>query len=289
MNSESIKLLKEAAYYIKKAEFEKQSGIKGKNMAEVWEGAQQVGKVIGEVAQKAGKTIGEGVQRTGKAISEGAKNVWNWLRGGGKTVEAPKSETPRTFYQIPDNELYIPGEISATGNPVFTPEAAIAARHAMDDGYWGFKIKDMYAPVDGYNYGYHYIPHNPGRYPLRSDFDGFFAGANYKRAVDKWMAFNRDRAAHPSRYPFDAKLFEKNITEGVKNHDFPQPRKLSPYQYRSPREQKMLDQTVEQLYPFRVEKPLGIMRDWTERTFTPEYKFDLKTQILTSFEFFVKL
>ena len=36
MNKQSIKLLKQAAYYIRKAEFEKQSAFKGKSMAKAW-------------------------------------------------------------------------------------------------------------------------------------------------------------------------------------------------------------------------------------------------------------
>ena len=81
MNKQSIKLLKQAAYYIKKAEFEKQSGIKGKNMAEAWRGARQVGKTIGEGAQWAGKAISEGASEAAKKSYEYAGKLWNRFRG----------------------------------------------------------------------------------------------------------------------------------------------------------------------------------------------------------------
>lgn len=67
MNSNSIRLIKQAAYYIKKAEFEKQSGIKGKNIAKAWEAGVK------------------GVE----AIGEGAKNIWKWLKSW-RTKKTPE-------------------------------------------------------------------------------------------------------------------------------------------------------------------------------------------------------
>ena len=74
MNKQSIKLLKEAVYYIKKAEFEKQSALKGKSMSKAW-----------EAGVKGVKSLGEGV-----------KKGWNWLWGSGKPVEAPQTVRPQT-------------------------------------------------------------------------------------------------------------------------------------------------------------------------------------------------
>ena len=98
MNKQSIKLLKQAAYYIKKAEFEKQSGIKGKNMAKAWEAGGKAIEAGIEGAQRAGKAISEGASEAAKKSYEYAGKLWNRFRGN-----TPKEiqEVPKEIQEVP--------------------------------------------------------------------------------------------------------------------------------------------------------------------------------------------